>query len=72
MIRYYVEDGVTSILENETISRTIDTVSDKAVDVIQDEKVQTTIRKTKKGILNLATNAYEGLKNLLGDKEETE
>lgn len=67
-----LEGGVNSILENEKIAHTIDTVSDKVVEVIQDEKVQDTIRKTKKGILNIATNAYEGLKNLLGDKEETE
>lgn len=67
-----LESGVNSILENEKVAKTIDTVSDKVVDVIQDEKVQDTIRKTKKGILNIATNAYEGLKNLLGDKEETE
>ena len=67
-----LEGGVNSILENEKIAHTIDTVSDKVVEVIQDEKVQDTIRKTKKGILNIATSAYEGLKNLLGDKEETE
>ena len=67
-----LESGVNSILENDKVAKTIDTVSDKVVDVIQDEKVQNTIRKTKKGILNIATNAYEGLKNLLGDKEETE
>lgn len=67
-----LETGVNTILENETVSKTIDTVSDKVVEVIQDEKVQDTIRKTKKGILNIATSAYEGLKNLLGDKEETE
>ncbi len=67
-----LENGVNSILENEKVAQTIDTVSDKVVEVIQDEKVQDTIRKTKKGILNIATSAYEGLKNLLGDKEETE
>lgn len=67
-----LESGVNSILENEKVAKTIDTVSDSIVDVIQDEKVQNTIRKTKKGILNIATSAYEGLKNLLGDKEETE
>ena len=68
-----IEDKViTTVLENEKVAKTIDTVSDKVVDVIQDEKVQNTIRKTKKGILNIATSAYEGLKNLLGDKEETE
>lgn len=67
-----LENGVTNILENETVAKTIDTVSDKVVDVIQDEKVQNTIRKTKKGILNIATNAYEGLKNLLGEKENEE
>lgn len=65
-----LETGVNTILENEKVSKTIDTVSDKVVEVIQDEKVQNTIRKTKKGILNIATNAYEGLKNLLGEKEE--
>ena len=67
-----LETGVNTILENEKVSKTIDTVSDKVVEVIQDEKVQDTMRKTKKGILNIATSAYEGLKNLLGDKEETE
>lgn len=67
-----LENGVNTILENEKVAQTIDTVSDKVVEVIQDEKVQDTIRKTKKGILNIATSAYEGLKNLLGDKEETE
>lgn len=67
-----IESGVTNILENEKVAKTIDTVSDKVVDVIQDEKVQNTIRKTKKGILNIATNAYEGLKNLLGEKETEE
>lgn len=65
-----VESGVNSILENEKVAKTIDTVSDKVVEVIKDEKVQKGIKATKKGILNVATSAYEGLKNVLGDKEE--
>lgn len=64
-----VEGGIHSILENEKVAKTIDTVSDKVVEVIQDEKVQSGIKATKKGILNVATSAYEGLKNLLGEKE---
>lgn len=67
-----LETGVNTILENEKVAKTIDTVSDKVVDVIHDEKVQDTIRKTKKGLLNIATNAYEGLKNLLSEKEDKE
>lgn len=66
-----LESGVNTILENEKVAKTIDTVSDSIVDVIQDEKVQNTIRKTKKGLLNLATKAYEGLNSLLGENEET-
>lgn len=65
-----VESGVSNILENETVSKTIDKVSDKVVEVIHDEKVQKGIKATKKGILNVATNAYEGLKNALSEKEE--
>lgn len=65
-----VESGVGTILENEKVAKTIDTVSDKVVEVIQDEKVQKGIKATKKGILNVATSAYEGLKNILDDKEE--
>ena len=56
--------------KNEKVAKTIDTVSDKVVEVIQDEKVQKGIKATKKGILNVATSAYEGLKNILDDKEE--
>ena len=65
-----VESGVNSILENEKVAKTIDSVSDKVVEVIKDEKIQKGIKATKKGILNVATSAYEGLKNALGDKEE--
>ena len=67
-----IENGVHTILENETVSKTIDTVSDKVVEVIKDEKVQKGIQATKKGILNAATSAYEGLKNVLGEKEDQE
>ena len=65
-----VESGVGNILENEKVAKTIDTVSDKVVEVIHDDKVQKGIKGTKKGILNVATSAYEGLKNILDDKEE--
>lgn len=67
-----IEDGVNNILENENIAKTIDTVSDKVVEVLKDEKVQNGLKVTKKGILDVATKAYEGLKNLLGDAEEKE
>lgn len=65
-----IEDGVNNILENENVARTIDTVSDKVVEVLKDEKVQNGLKVTKKGILNVATKAYEGLKNILGDDED--
>lgn len=69
-IAYGIEDGVNNILENENVARTIDTVSDKVVEVLKDEKVQNGLKVTKKGILNVATKAYEGLKNILGDDED--
>lgn len=62
--------GVNTILDNETVSKTIDSVSDKIVDMLHDEKVQNGIKATKKGILNVATNAYEGLKQVLKEKDE--
>ena len=65
-----IEDGVNNILENENVAKTIDTVSDKVVEVLKDEKVQNGLKVTKKGILNVATKAYEGLKNILGDDED--
>ena len=65
-----LEDGVNNVLENENVAKTIDTVSDKVVEVLKDEKVQKGINATKKGILNVATKAYEGLKKTLGDLEE--
>ncbi len=65
-----IRSGVNTILDNETVSKTIDSVSDKIVDVLHDEKVQNGIKATKKGILNVATNAYEGLKQVLKEKDE--
>ena len=65
-----IEDGVNNILENENVAKTIDTVSDKVVEVLKDEKVQNGLKVTKKCILNVATKAYEGLKNILGDDED--
>ena len=65
-----IEDGVNNILENENVAKTIDTVSDKVVEVLKDEKVQNGLKVTKKGILDVATKAYEGLKNILGDDED--
>lgn len=67
-----VETGVNSILENEKVAKTIDSVSDKVVEVIHDEKVQQGIKATKKGILDVATSAYEGLKNLLSENDNKE
>lgn len=65
-----IGDGVNNILENENVAKTIDTVSDKVVEVLKDEKVQNGLKVTKKGILNVATKAYEGLKNILGDEDK--
>lgn len=65
-----VKSGVNALLENETVSKTIDNVSDKVVEVMHDDKVQRGIKATKKGILNVATSAYEGLKSVLGEKDE--
>lgn len=66
------ESTMNTILENEKVSKVVDSVSDKVNNVIHDEKVQNGIKATKKGILNVATSAYEGLKNILTDKSEGE
>lgn len=65
-----LKTGVNTILDNETVAKTINSVSDSVVEVIHDERVQKGIKATKKGILNVATSAFEGLKNVLGEKED--
>lgn len=65
-----IGSGVNNILENENVAKTIDTVSDKVVEVLKDERVQSSLKATKKGILDVASKAYEGLKNMLGDIDE--
>lgn len=64
-----VEDAAQSVLENPTVAKTIDTVSDKISDVIHDEHVQDGLEKARKGILNVAESAYEGIKHIL-DKDD--
>lgn len=60
-----VEDGVNDILTNPTVAKTIDNISDKVVDFLNDDKVQENVKKAKKGVLNVASNAFEGLKKVL-------
>lgn len=60
-----VEDGVNDILTNPTVAKTIDNICDKVVDFLNDDKVQENVKKAKKGVLNVASNAFEGLKKVL-------
>ena len=67
-----VEDGVNDFLSKPTVAKTIDNISDKVVDFINDDKVQSNVKKAKKGVLNVATNAFEGLKKVLKADELTD
>lgn len=60
-----IDNGVQDVLTNPTVAKTIDTVSDKIVDVIQDERVQQGINQARRTTLKVAENALAGLKKVL-------
>lgn len=60
-----IDTSVQDILNNPAVASTIDTVSDKIVEVIQDEHVQDGIDKVRRSTLKVAESALEGLKKVL-------
>lgn len=60
-----IDSSVQDILNNPAVASTIDTVSDKIVEVIQDEHVQEGIDKVRRTTLKAAESALEGLKKVL-------
>lgn len=66
-----VEDAAQSVLDNPKVAKTLDTVSDKFNEVIHDEHIQDGLEKARKGILNVAESAYEGIKNILDKDDQT-
>ena len=60
-----LDAGIQEILNNETVAKTIDKVSDKVVEIVNDERVQSGALKVRKGMLSAANAAYEGLRKVL-------
>lgn len=73
-----IKEGVQDALSNKNVSKIVgqvkedvSKVSDKVDEIYHGESVQKNVRKIKKGTLKAAQTAYEGLKRLLDDEEES-
>ena len=65
-----VMDVVNEAMQNEHVSKTIDTIQHTFTQIKEDERVKTNVIKLKKGTLNLAEKAFNGLKKVLDTDEE--
>lgn len=64
-VKETVDGSVQEVLNHPAVAQTIDTVSDKIVDFIQDDRVQESMVKVRKGTLKVAQSAFDGLKKVL-------
>lgn len=66
----YVEDGLHDLMENEYVSKTVDTIGDTITMIREDERVKANVKKLKKGTLHLAEKAFNGLQRVLDTDEK--
>lgn len=65
-----VSDGVKEVMNNEKVKDVVSSVSDSFDKFKNDERVKSGVSKAKKGTLNVATKAYNGIKKALEENQE--
>lgn len=60
-----IDSTVQEVLNNPTVSQTLDHVAVKLNEIKHDERVQEGLNKVRKGTLKAAESAFEGLKKVL-------
>lgn len=66
----YVDDSFHDLMENEYVSKTVETISDTVTTIREDERVKANVKKLKKGTLHLAEKAFNELQRVLDTDEK--
>lgn len=68
----WLVDGVKVVMQQESVRKISSNVEDVVIQVKENERIKEGVKSFKKGTLKLAESAFNGLKKVLDDTQESE